>query len=55
VSFGPADDRWYVSAFVHNIEDDRVIRGMLIHPITNFAGVQVSEPRLYGVRASLTF
>ena len=55
VSFGPSGDRWSIAAFVHNIENDRVITGTAIHPTANILTVQVTEPRLYGVRVSVKF
>ncbi|MDB5579239.1 MAG: TonB-dependent receptor [Bradyrhizobium sp.] len=55
ISFGPANDRWSITAFVHNLENNRVITGTAIHPTANILTAQVTEPRLYGVRAGVKF
>jgi iron complex outermembrane receptor protein len=55
ISFGPSKERWSIAAFVHNIEDRRIITGTAIHPTANILTVQVTEPRLYGVRVWVKF
>ncbi len=53
VSFGPASDRWSVSGFVRNIENDR----LLVAPIAflNLVAAYTSAPRTYGGRVSVKF
>ncbi|GLS99372.1 TonB-dependent receptor [Sphingobium jiangsuense] len=53
ISFGPSDDSWSLSAFVRNIENDR----LLVAPIA-FAGVLVAyttPPRTFGIRGTAKF
>ena len=53
IAFGPSDDRWSISGFVRNIENDR----LLAVPFA-FAGLLVAyttPPRTYGVRGSVKF
>ena len=53
VAFGPGDNRWSISGFIRNIEDDR----LLTSPIAAFgllAGY-TTPPRTYGARASVKF
>lgn len=53
ISFGPADEQWSISAFVRNIENDR----LLTAPIA-FAGVLVAyttPPRTFGIRGTAKF
>ena len=53
IGFGPSDKAWKISAFVRNIENDR----LLAVPFS-FAGVLVAyttPPRTYGVRGTVKF
>ena len=53
LSFGPANDKWSISAFVRNLENDRLI----VAPFS-FAGVVVdytSPPRTFGARGTVKF
>ncbi len=55
LTFGPANDRWSLTGFVRNIENNRIVTAA---PIFNIGGVgtQVrSAPRTYGMRASAKF
>lgn len=53
VSFGPADNRWSVSGFVRNIENNR----LLVAPIAfqGLVAAYTSAPRTYGARLSARF
>jgi iron complex outermembrane receptor protein len=55
ISFGPADDRWSISAFVRNIENDRTLVGTGLHPTANILTVQTTQPRVFGGRISVKF
>lgn len=53
ISFGPTNENWSLSAFVRNIENDR----LLLAPFV-FGGVSevyTTAPRTYGIRASAKF
>ncbi len=53
VSFGPASDRWSISAYIRNIENDR----LLVAPIA-FLGLNsayTTAPRTYGARVGFKF
>jgi iron complex outermembrane receptor protein len=53
ISFGPSDGQWSISAYVRNIENDRLLTAPVL-----FGGIlsaYSSAPRTYGVRASLDF
>ena len=54
-SFGPANDRWSVSAFIRNIEDHRTPVYESTQPIANALITGTTAPRTYGVRASAKF
>jgi iron complex outermembrane recepter protein len=54
-SFGPADDRWSISAFVRNIENSRFAINANTVAIGNTVVEIPNPPRLYGVRASIKF
>lgn len=53
VSFGPATDRWSISAFVRTIENDRLLTAPIAFGGALFA--YTSAPRTYGARASIRF
>ncbi len=53
IAFGPANKKWKLSAFVRNIENERLIATPF-----SFAGVLVAyttPPRTYGMRATMKF
>lgn len=49
VTYSAEDDRWYLEAFIKNIEDEIVFSGY------QSGRIYVSEPRLYGMRAGVRF
>ena len=53
VSFGPADGRWSLAAFIRNIEDNRVPTFGGPTPLLNFTVVGTTPPRTFGGRASV--
>ena len=53
--FGPADDRWSISAFVRNIEDNRTVAYSATTPLANALVAGTLAPRTYGVRGSIRF
>ena len=55
VSFGPANGRWSLAAFVRNIEDNRVPVFASPTPITNLFSNGTTPPRTFGGRASIKF
>lgn len=55
VSFGPATNAWQISAFVRNIEDNRVVAFSSTTPLANALVAGTSLPRTYGVRAAVRF
>lgn len=55
VSFGPSDGKWSLSAFVRNIENDRVPVFASQQPFLPATMVLTSPPRTYGARLSAKF
>ncbi|QKR99793.1 TonB-dependent receptor [Sphingomonas sp. CL5.1] len=55
LTFSPLNDRWSISGFVRNIEDNRIYLSTTIVPTTTILAVGTSAPRTYGVRASVKF
>ncbi len=55
VSFGPADGRWSLAAFVRNIENNRVPTFGGPTPLLNFTVVGTTPPRTFGGRGSVKF
>jgi iron complex outermembrane receptor protein len=55
ISFGRADDRWSIQAFVRNIEDNRTPVFMSTHPTASILIAGTTPPRTYGVRGSFRF
>ena len=55
VSFGPANGRWSVGAFVRNIENNRVPVFMSPAPLLNVTVVGTTPPRTVGGRVSVKF
>ena len=53
--FGPADDRWAISAYVHNIEGHRIPIYSSTHPVANLLIAGTTAPRSYGVQATVKF
>jgi iron complex outermembrane receptor protein len=57
LTFGPINDRWYVNAYVRNVEDKVVIVSAQAapgRPPPQFWGF-LSDPRTYGLRAGVKF
>jgi iron complex outermembrane receptor protein len=55
IQFGPADDRWFISAYVRNIEDNRTPNYSSTHPSANILIAGTTTPRTFGVRAGIKF
>nr|WP_225883601.1 TonB-dependent receptor [Sphingomonas aliaeris] len=55
VSVGPEGDRWSLTGFVRNIENDRIVTAAPIFNIGGVGTVVTSPPRTYGVRANVRF
>ncbi len=55
VAFGPTGDRWSVSVFVRNIENNRTPIYSSIHPLANILIDGTTPPRTYGGRVSVKF
>ena len=53
IAFGPVDNRWSVSAFVRNIENDRLLTAALL--FGNLVVGYTTPPRTYGARAAYHF
>jgi iron complex outermembrane receptor protein len=55
LAFGPASEKWSVTAYVRNIEDDRIPQsGFAL--VTGLAGMQVvGAPRTFGIRGNVKF
>lgn len=54
IQFAPEDDRWSISAFVRNIENDRIPIYSIVGS-ANFLTFGTTAPRTYGLRASAKF
>lgn len=55
VTLEGADDRWWVTGFVNNIEDETVIGGGFQRPVLQTVYVTLRPPRTYGIRAGVRF
>ncbi|BAI96211.1 TonB-dependent receptor [Sphingobium indicum] len=55
VSFGPADGKWSMAAFVRNIENNRTPVYSATQPIANILVSTRAAPRTYGARAAFKF
>ena len=55
VQFGPADERWSLTGYVHNIENNRVEIYSTTNPTALFLAAGSTAPRTYGVRGSVRF
>lgn len=55
VSFGAADKRWSIAAYVRNIENKRIQLFNSTHPTALFLTAGQSAPRTYGIRGSFKF
>ncbi|GLS98908.1 TonB-dependent receptor [Sphingobium jiangsuense] len=55
ISFMPENERWSITAFVRNIENERQPFFATNAPVTNFLVTSTSAPRTYGARASVKF
>ena len=55
VSIGSADDRFSISAFVRNIETDRIPAYLSTQPIANILIAGTMSPRTCGARAAVRF
>ena len=50
-----ANERWSLTGFVSNIEDEAVISGAFSRPVLQTVYASLRPPRTYGVRAALRF
>lgn len=50
-----ADDRYYVTGFVNNIENERQLGTATPHPLAPLVSSSLSEPRTYGIRVGAKF
>ena len=55
IQFGPGDERWSISAYVRNIENNRYFTFSSTHPSAAFLTAFQTAPRTYGVRAGVKF
>jgi iron complex outermembrane receptor protein len=55
ITFSFADDRYHVTGFVNNIENDRQLGTATPHPLAPLVSSSVTEPRTYGVRVGADF
>lgn len=55
VTFNAADDRFYVTAFINNAFDKRVITGTNLVGLGSFSVAQLNNPQTYGLRAGFKF
>jgi len=55
ISFGDAAGRYSISAFVNNIENNRVLGTATPHPLVPMISSSLSAPRTYGLRAAVNF
>lgn len=53
--FGPSSDRWAISAYVRNIEDDRIPIYSSTHPVANILIAGTTAPRTYGIQATVKY
>lgn len=55
LTLSPTSDRWSISAFVRNIENNRPLLNTMIVPATSILAGGTGAPRLYGLRLSARF
>ena len=55
IQFGPNDERWSITAFVRNIENERYLTFASTHPTAAFLTAGQTPPQTYGVRAGVKF
>jgi iron complex outermembrane receptor protein len=55
VTFGDADERYYLTGFVNNIENDRQLGTATPHPLAPLVSSSLTLPRTYGLRAGVKF
>jgi iron complex outermembrane receptor protein len=55
IGFGDADGRYTVTAFVNNIENNRVLGTATPHPLAPLISSSLSAPRTYGLRLAANF
>lgn len=55
VTLSGAQERWSLTGFVNNIEDETVISGAFTRPVLQTVYATLQSPRTYGLRASLRF
>lgn len=55
IRFGPSGDRWSISAFVRNIEDNRTVAYSATTPLANALVAGTLAPRTFGIRGSMSF
>jgi iron complex outermembrane receptor protein len=56
LTFAPADERYSITGFVHNVSNEAVYTGGSEHQqIANVFYATINPPRTYGVRAQVNF
>jgi iron complex outermembrane receptor protein len=55
LTFGPENDRWSLTAFVRNLEDNRIANNANVFNIGGLGTQVTSAPRTYGFRANVKF
>jgi iron complex outermembrane receptor protein len=55
ITFSLADDRYYVTGFVNNIENDRQLGTATPHPLAPLVSSSLYDPRTYGIRVGANF
>lgn len=55
ITYAAPDDRFFVTAFVNNIEDETVLGNTFPPPLSRFVVGSLRPPRTYGVRAGVKF
>ena len=55
VTLSAPGDRWSLTGFVNNIEDNAVFAGGLTRPIINASLLTLRPPRTYGARIGFHF
>ena len=55
LTFGPEDDRWYVTAYINNIGNERRLSTVSLVTNVNAFITTHEPPRTYGVRVGMKF
>ena len=55
ISFSPQSSRWSLTAFVHNLENDRFLVYSFLVPQSTLIAGTYAPPRTYGARVGVRF